>query len=170
MDEEAARIIAESYATLERLDQREKSDQILAADQRPVSGGHFDPVRAALKRRAVEPEPEVIVSEPVTTPLRTTAIEQSPPTDESESEGVVIMEVLDEMQGVMEKLDRKLVAMQAEINELKSDRSYRRFSDKLDESIRTMNELAARFDRGHERSGQVIDLPPLPTRNRTGMN
>jgi hypothetical protein len=51
-----------------------------------------------------------------------------------------------------------------------SDRSFEKFAAKLDESIRTMSELTARFDRGHERSGQVIDLPPLPTRNRTGMN
>lgn len=67
---------------------------------------------------------------------------------------------------VTAEYDRKL----AELRELQSDRSYKRFSDKLDESIRTMSELTARFDRGHERSGQVIDLPPLPSRNRSGMN
>jgi hypothetical protein len=77
------------------------------------------------------------------------------------------MEAIDAMQSVMEAMDRKIIAMQAEIDRRSLVRKVRR---QLDESIRTMSELTARFDRGHERSGQVIDLPPLPRRTGREVN
>jgi hypothetical protein len=163
-DEQRARILDEAFATLQRLEQREQNPPETSDFQIRGSGGHFDPWRAAAQRRAaepVEPEPDLIYSEPVVTRSAppAPAIEHHPVTAEDYI-GELLAAVVAE---VTATFDRKIERMQSEIDELKSDRSYKRFADKLDESIRTMDALAARFDRGHERS-QVLDLPSWSTR------
>jgi hypothetical protein len=66
------------------------------------------------------------------------------------------------------EFDRKIDAVRAEVRELKAE-AIRAFGDRLDRTLAKATELCDRLER-REPSGTVIDLPPLPTRNRTGMN
>jgi hypothetical protein len=154
-EDERARIVAESFETLERLEQREREQQTLSTMDN-VSGGHFDPVRAR-RTREPEPEPEVRYTDPIrTVPMPAPAAE--PPVIGEDFLSELIATVIAD---VTAEYDRKLDELRAEVRELKSDRSYAAFAAKLDQSIRTMDALAARFDRGH---GQVVDLPSWPRR------
>jgi hypothetical protein len=149
-DDDRERIINEARDTLRRLDGLQVRERETSFDK-----PQWQPP---------EPEPDdVVFSEPVITrSAPAPAIE--PPSEDYISE--LLAAVVAELTATY---DRKIERMQSEIDILKADRSFEKYSAKLDQSIRSMDALTARFDRGHERSGQVIDLPPLPTR-RSGMN
>jgi hypothetical protein len=74
-DEQRDEILRTAYDTLDRLAQRDVVHDVPESGTK-VATGHFDPVRAAMKRRAVEPEPpgpdlnddpDVVYSEPIIT-------------------------------------------------------------------------------------------------------
>jgi hypothetical protein len=108
-------------------------------------------------------EREVLYSERI---MRRAPAAEPPAVDTNAPFEHVVMQVIDEMQGAADAMARKLQALQVEIDILKADRSFEKYTAKLDESIRKCDELIGRFDRGHERSGQVIDLPSLPRATR----
>jgi hypothetical protein len=151
MDEQdRQRIIDEARATLARLDG-------LQLRERETS---FD------KPQWQPPEDEVRYSEPTISPPPKPAAEQPPAAGVSEE--YIVELVAHALAELTETYDRKIDAVRAEVKELRAE-AIRAFGDRLDRTLAKATELCDRLER-REPSGTVIDLPPLPTRNRTGMN
>jgi hypothetical protein len=156
-DEDRQRIIAEAFDTIERVNRIEQRtpQQILDAEIR--ASAHFRP-------RAAEPEAEIIRSEPVCTPLPAPVIEQPPVI----AEEYVIEVVAHALAELTAEFDHKLDVLRVEVKELRSI-GVADLREQLTRTLAKCTELVDRLER-REPSGTVIDLPPLPTRDRSGMN
>jgi hypothetical protein len=163
--EERDRIINEAHATLDRLARIEQRTPQQMLEAEIDRGAHFSPAVRAQRRRAAEPDPEVIFTDPITTPPPAAAIEPPPVIAEDYISELIATVIAD----VTAEFDRKLDALKAEVRELRSI-GVADFREQLNRTVGKCDELISRLEKREPMRGDVIDLPPLPRRDRTGMN
>jgi hypothetical protein len=151
--EEKARIVNEAHATIERVSQMQQRTPQQTLDAEIRASAHFRP-------RAAEPD-EIIRSEPVRTPIPAPVIEQPPVIAEDYIAELIATVVAD----VQDEFNAKLDALRAEIRELRSI-GVADLREQLTRTLAKCTELVDRLEKREPMRGEVLDLPPLPSRAR----